>query len=391
MNLFRAFNMAMKSIFTNKMRSFLTMLGIIIGVSSVIILVTLIQGYTQKQMEQWYSMARDTISINVWDEQSDISQDLFEYCMGLSDYITAVTPNSQSWVNNIKYKSKSLEDTTLYFGNEQYSDTMGYEIIAGRDISYADVKNRIKVVILGERVRKELFGLESAVGKVMKIMGEDVTVIGVYEAKMGGARWSQDDMMVMPYTLMRTFSQSTTINGYIAKAKDGEATNTAIGLIKTFLAGKFAQEWFYNVYSQNEWQDEMSESTKMMSMVVGGIAGISLMVGGIGIMNIMLVSVTERTREIGIRTAIGARRIDIISQFLIEAATVSAFGGLLGIAVGTIGSVLAGAALIKTILIPSPLIMIGAFLFSAVLGIFFGFYPANKASKLHPIEALRNQ
>jgi len=383
--------MAMKSIFTNKMRSFLTMLGIIIGVSSVIILVTLIQGYTQKQMEQWYSMARDTISINVWDEQSDISQDLFEYCMGLSEYITAVTPNSQSWVNNIKYRSKSIEDTTLYFGNEQYSDTMGYEIIAGRDISYADVKNRIKVVILGERVRKELFGLESAVGKVMKIMGEEVTVIGVYEAKMEGARWSQDDMMVMPYTLMRTFSQSTTINGYIAKAKDGEATNTAIGLIKTFLAGKFAQEWFYNVYSQNEWQDEMSESTKMMSMVVGGIASISLMVGGIGIMNIMLVSVTERTREIGIRTAIGARRIDIISQFLIEAATVSAFGGLLGIGVGTIGSVLAGAALIKTVLIPSPLIMMGAFLFSAILGIFFGFYPANKASKLHPIEALRNQ
>jgi len=383
--------MAMKSIFTNKMRSFLTMLGIIIGVSSVIILVTLIQGYTQKQMEQWYSMARDTISINVWDEQTDISQDLFEYCRGLSDYITAVTPNSQSWVNNIKYRSKSIEDTPLYFGNEQYSDTMGYEIIAGRDISYADVKNRIKVVILGERVRKELFGLESAVGKVMKIMGEDVTVIGIYEAKMEGARWSQDDMMVMPYTLMRTFSQSTTINGYIAKAKDGEATNTAIGLIKTFLAGKFAQEWFYNVYSQNEWQDEMSESTKMMSMVVGGIASISLMVGGIGIMNIMLVSVTERTREIGIRTAIGARRIDIISQFLIEAATVSAFGGLLGIGVGTIGSVLAGAALIKTVLIPSPLIMIGAFLFSAILGIFFGFYPANKASKLHPIEALRNQ
>ena len=391
MNFFRAFNMAMKSIFTNKMRSFLTMLGIIIGVSSVIILVTLIQGYTQKQMEQWYSMARDTISINVWDEQSDISQDLFEYCMGLSDYITAVTPNSQSWVNNIKYKSKAIEDTTLYFGNEQYSDTMGYKIIAGRDISYSDVKNRIKVVLLGERVRKELFGLESAVGKVMKIMGEDVTVIGVYEAKMNGARWSTDDMMVMPYTLMRTFSQSTTINGYIAKAKDGEATDTAIGLIKTFLAGKFAQEWYYNVYSQNEWQDEMSESTRMMSMVVGGIAGISLMVGGIGIMNIMLVSVTERTREIGIRTAIGARRMDIITQFLIEAATVSAFGGLLGIGVGTIGSILAGAALIKTILIPSPLIMMGAFLFSAILGIFFGFYPANKASKLHPIEALRNQ
>lgn len=391
MNFFRAFNMAMKSIFTNKLRSFLTMLGIIIGVSSVIILVTLIQGYTQKQMEQWYSMARNTISINIWSESSDISQELFDYCLGLSDQITSVTPNSQTWVNNVKYLSKSIDDTTLYYGNEQYSDTMGYKIVSGRDISYSDVKNRVKVVLLGERVRKELFGLENAVGKTIKIMGEDVIVIGVYEAKAEGARWSQDDMIVMPYTLMRTFSPSNTISGYIAKAKDGETTDQAIELISAFLATKFTQNWYYNVYSQNQWQDEMSEQTKMMSLVVGGIAGISLMVGGIGIMNIMLVSVTERTREIGIRTAIGAKRLDIITQFLIEAATVSAFGGFLGIVVGTLGSIVAGAALIKTILIPSPLIMAGAFLFSAVLGIFFGFYPANKASRLHPIEALRSQ
>jgi putative ABC transport system permease protein len=135
----------------------------------------------------------------------------------------------------------------------------------------------------------------------------------------------------------------------------------------------------------------LTGTTTLMTGLLGAVAAVSLLVGGIGIMNIMLVSVTERTREIGIRTAIGARRMDIITQFLIEAATVSAFGGLLGIGVGTIGSILAGAALIKTILIPSPLIMMGAFLFSAILGIFFGFYPANKASKLHPIEALRNQ
>lgn len=387
----RTFTMAMKSIFSNKMRSFLTMLGIIIGVSSVIILVTLISGYTQKQMEQFYSMAQDTISINVWDENANISADLFEYCLGLSDYIEAVTPSSQTMVNRVKFRSKSLDDTTVYFGNDQYSDCMGYKIVAGRDLSYADIKNRVKVAIIGERIRKELFGLEDAVGKSIKIMGEDVIVIGIYEAKSDGARWSMDDLMVMPYTLMRTFSSSSAINGYIAKAKDSDSTETAIALIKTFLQSKFSQEWFYNVYSQNEWRDQMSESTKMMSMVVGGIAGISLMVGGIGIMNIMLVSVTERTREIGIRTAIGARRKDIIAQFLIEAATVSAFGGLLGIGVGTLGSIVAGAALLKVILIPSPLIMLGAFLFSAVLGVFFGFYPANKASKMHPIEALRSQ
>ncbi len=391
MSMLRTFTMAMKSIFSNKMRSFLTMLGIIIGVSSVIILVTLISGYTQKQMEQFYSMAQDTISINVWDENANISADLFEYCLGLSDYIEAVTPSSQTMVNRVKFRSKSLDDTTVYFGNDQYSDCMGYKIVAGRDLSYADIKNRVKVAIIGERIRKELFGLEDAVGKSIKIMGEDVIVIGIYEAKSDGARWSMDDLMVMPYTLMRTFSSSSAINGYIAKAKDSDSTETAIALIKTFLQSKFSQEWFYNVYSQNEWRDQMSESTKMMSMVVGGIAGISLMVGGIGIMNIMLVSVTERTREIGIRTAIGARRKDIIAQFLIEAATVSAFGGLLGIGVGTLGSIVAGAALLKVILIPSPLIMLGAFLFSAVLGVFFGFYPANKASKMHPIEALRSQ
>lgn len=383
--------MAMKSIFTNKMRSFLTMLGIIIGVSSVIILVTLIQGYTAKQMETWYMMARNTISINIWSDNLNISDELFEYTSGLSEHITSITPNSQTWSNNIKYRSKSIDDTTLHYGNEQFTNTMGYDIESGRDISFADVKNRVKVVLLGERVRQELFGLENAIGKTMKIMGEEVTVIGVYKARANGERWSHDDMMVMPYTLMRTFSPYDSINGYIAQAKDNESTEKAIELIRAFLATKFNQDWYYNVYSQNEWQDEMSEQTKMISMIVGGIAGISLMVGGIGIMNIMLVSVTERTREIGIRTAIGAKRLDIIIQFLIEAATVSAFGGFLGILMGVFGSALAGAALIQRVLIPSPVIMTGAFLFSAILGIFFGFYPANKASKLHPIEALRAQ
>lgn len=387
----RAFNLAMKSIFTNKMRSFLTMLGIIIGVSSVIILVTLIQGYTAKQMETWYMMARNTISINIWSDNLNISDELFEYTSGLSEHITSITPNSQTWSNNIKYRSKSIDDTTLHYGNEQFTDTMGYDIESGRDISFADVKNRVKVVLLGERVRQELFGLENAIGKTMKIMGEEVTVIGVYKARANGERWSHDDMMVMPYTLMRTFSPYDSINGYIAQAKDNESTEKAIELIRAFLATKFNQDWYYNVYSQNEWQDEMSKQTKMISLIVGGIAGISLMVGGIGIMNIMLVSVTERTREIGIRTAIGAKRLDIIIQFLIEAATVSAFGGFLGILMGVFGSALAGAALIQRVLIPSPVIMTGAFLFSAILGIFFGFYPANKASKLHPIEALRAQ
>ncbi|MEG2939407.1 MAG: FtsX-like permease family protein, partial [Oscillospiraceae bacterium] len=150
-------------------------------------------------------------------------------------------------------------------------------------------------------------------------------------------------------------------------------------------------EWDYNVYSDNSWMEQVKQSSKMMTLLVGGIAAISLLVGGIGIMNIMLVTVAERTREIGIRMAIGAKRRDIITQFLIESATISACGGLVGLAFGFAGSALLSAAIVKTVYTPDLVTSLVAFFFSVILGVFFGFYPANKASKMQPVDALRNQ
>lgn len=389
MNPLRTVSMALKSIFSNKTRSFLTMLGIIIGVSSVIILVTIIDGANKKQMETWYANSQNTINAYYYQQNLDLTDELYNYCLSLSEYVSGVTPSAET-SSSVKYRSKNLSDVPVYFGNDKYSVCSGYEIANGRDISYSDIKNRIHVVVIGERVRNELFGLENPVGKVMKIKGRNFTVIGVYKARSGGAQWSKDDMALIPYTLKRELTQDSKINEFLIKARDTKTTEIAVEKIQEFLDSKINSYYGYgNAYTQNEWINQMNESTKMLSMVVGGIAGISLLVGGIGIMNIMLVSVTERTKEIGIRTAIGARRRDIILQFLTEAGVVSGCGGLLGIGIGILGSALGSAAIIKMVVMPSPAIMIFAFLFSMILGIFFGFYPANKASKLQPVEALR--
>jgi len=389
MNLYQPFLMAFKSILNSKVRSFLTMLGIIIGVSSVITLVSVIQGTQKTVMEQFEKMGTNKINVNYWSRSIDITDELYEFCTGLSEYVDGVTPNQQMNYQ-VRYKNKTLE-TIVYFGNDNFDVCNNNVVVKGRKMSYADVKGRVKVAVIGERARKELFGFVDPVGKTLKVQGQEFTVIGVYEEKFEGSQWSQDDMILIPYTLLGTMTGSKSINSFTVKAKNSAATETAIEKITEFLRPKFREEWDFNVYSENQWMEQNNESARMLSIVVGGIAGISLLVGGIGIMNIMLVSVSERTREIGIRMAIGAQRRDIILQFLIEAGTVSACGGVLGIAFGIFGSALLGAFALKDLIIPSPTIITGAFLFSVALGVFFGFYPANKASKLQPIEALRAQ
>ncbi|MDP4110337.1 MAG: ABC transporter permease, partial [Bacillota bacterium] len=324
-----------------------------------------------------------------WSDSINITDDLYAYCKGLSDYVDGVTPN-QSSQYKVRYRSKVL-DTNVFFGNDNYDVCNKNKVVSGRGLSYTDIKSHLKVTVIGERVKKELFGFENPVGKVLRINGDEFTVIGVYEEKFDGAQWSQDDMTLVPYTLLGPMTGSKSVNNFTVKAKNSAATKKAIEKIKEFMKPKFKNEYDYSVYSDNQWMEENNKFTQMLSLVVGGIAGISLLVGGIGIMNIMLVSVSERTREIGIRMAIGAQRRDIIVQFLIEAGTVSACGGVLGIGFGVFGSSLLGAFALKQLVFPSATIIIGAFIFSVALGVFFGFYPANKASKLQPIEALRAQ
>ena len=409
MTIFRTAKMAFKSILHNKMRSFLTMLGIIIGVCSVITLVSVIQGVQRQTMEAYSKMGTNIITAyyGTWssgytDENGnyvesasrtiDLTDAFFNECARLSEYIMGVT-DSQSGNASAKYKSKTLANAITYAASDTFDICLNLELAAGRSVSYSDVRNKTHVCTLGSYTAKEFFGLEDPLGKQIKINGNYFTVIGVYKSKYNNLEYSQDNMIAVPRTCARAvgLQQDRSSGNFTVKCRDVEATKKAMYFLSTWLQEQLPPNNSYSgVYSDNSWQKQEEETLNMYTYVVGGIAGISLLVGGIGIMNIMLVSVAERTREIGIRMSIGARRRDIITQFLIEASVISACGGVIGILLGALGSAMLSSAIFRRVYLPSPFIAVGAFAFSVALGIFFGFYPANKASKMQPVEALRN-
>ena len=279
----------------------------------------------------------------------------------------------------------------LRFGSDQYSVCNNFKIAAGRDLSKIDIRNYNQVCVLGARAAQNFFNYADPVGQVMQVNGIPFTVVGVYGEKDPDSAWSMDNIIVFPYTTSRILSPGMEMSQFVVKAASNKAAVEATSRISGFLTGLTSNGqsgWGY-AQSNNQWQQSQNEYTTMLSMVLGGIAAISLLVGGIGIMNIMLVTVTERTREIGIRRAIGAERSSIVTQFLIEAAMICGMGGIIGIAIGTVGTRIAGKLLIRIDIWPSIGITLGAFLLSVALGILFGIYPAAKASKLQPVEALR--
>ncbi|MDD6316206.1 MAG: ABC transporter permease [Clostridia bacterium] len=394
MTVFRTTKMAFKSILHNKMRSFLTMLGIIIGVCSVITLVSVIQGAQRKTMEAYSKMGTNLISVyyGSWGaSQKDITEDFFEKCTQLNDYILGVTSSSSRNLT-AKYKSKTLADSQVYLASDTFDICMNTTLAAGRTIGYSDIKNRVKVCVLGSYTAKEFFGLENPIGKQIKLNGIYYTVIGTYQSQYDNNQYSRDNMIAVPRTCARSLGfGSSSDNDFTVKCRDKDSTQMAMYYLNDWLKTRLPQNSsYFGVYSDNSWMEQEENSLDMFTWVVAGIAGISLLVGGIGIMNIMLVSVAERTREIGIRMSIGARRRDIITQFLIEASVLSACGGVIGILIGALGSAMLSSVIFQEVYLPSPFITLVAFAFSVVLGIFFGFYPANKASKMQPVEALRN-
>jgi len=396
-NLKQSFKMAIKSIWSKKARSVLTMLGIIIGVAAVVIMVSIVQG-SNKQMQEYYeSMGTNKIEVYAYQwNGKDVSDELYDYCLSLSDLVMGVTPQGYYWAQNgIKYGTTTTNNMEygspqIYLGSDQYAVCNNFTIAKGRDIAYLDVQNYNQVIVLGARVAEFLFPYRDPIGETVNIDGHKFEVIGVYAAKDPDSDWSMDNMAVVPYSLNRLLNKSITFENFIVKAVSKEATTKAITMLDSFLSTVIdSNNGYYSVYSQNEWMESDQSYTNMLSLVVGGIAGISLLVGGIGIMNIMLVTVTERTREIGIRMAIGASRASIILQFLIEAAVICAVGGILGLAVSVLGTLVAGKLIMDMVLTPGVGMTIGAVGFSVVLGIVFGLYPAIKASSMQPVEALR--
>ncbi len=392
MNLLQAFRMSLKAIMGKKARSFLTMLGIIIGVAAVEVLISLTQAQNEKNMEWIRQMGTNIVEVyaDSWSNPK-IAAELQQYCATeLTDVAIGITPNSTKWGSRLLYQAKTLQEVNISFGSAEFSLCKNYEIESGRDLSYLDIKRNTRVVVLGSRVKEQLFNYANPVGEWVRINGEQFLVIGVYKERQDNAQYSVDDMAVVPYTQSRSIAKDLRMDQYSIKARDAEATKEITERLKKFLATKYKDEYRYNVYSANESAEQIDEMNRGNTLMLGGIAGISLIVGGIGIMNIMLVTVTERTREIGIRKAIGAERRSIILQFLMEASVLSLMGGIIGVIVGFLITLFWGKVAYDTIVLPQVPITIGALVFSVVLGIGFGLYPAAKASALQPVVALRN-
>jgi putative ABC transport system permease protein len=271
-----------------------------------------------------------------------------------------------------------------------YMDITNLTISSGRVISKIDLENNSKVCLLGNDMAETLFNLSNPVGQSIKIDGDNYTVIGVLTAVGSSMGSNVDDMIIIPFTTAKYLGSDTSINDLYIKISDENKADSTETLIEEYIESNLGITTdYFSVSSQDSMLDTMDNINNTLSLLLGGIASISLIVGGIGVMNVMLVSVTERTKEIGIRKALGAKRIDILMQFFIEALVLCILGGLVGIAVGLAGGTILGK--MGYTFIPSIGIVSVAFLSSVLIGTIFGIFPANKASKLNPIDALHTQ
>lgn len=390
---FSSVKMAWESIKSNKMRSFLTMLGIIIGVGAVIILVSLMQGLTSEVTSMFESMGTTGVTVSAhysFDTRSFSYDDIEELMWENSDDIVGFLPTASTSAV-LKYGGNNTT-TTVNGVNEYYSSYNDVTTQLGRFINKIDLDNCSKVAVIGEYNAIECFGtVEDAIGKSIKINGMPFTVVGVSERRSDDvSQYGSDDVCFIPYTAAKRFLRLENLTSFTLAAKDTETVDKVTEIAEAFMYGIYGDEDDYTVTSLQEILEEYNDMMGMMSAMLGGIAGISLLVAGIGIMNIMLVSVTERTREIGIRKSIGAKRSSILIQFVVEAIILSLMGGIVGIIFGGTAGFLIGK-LIGITAIPTLSIILVALGFSSAVGLFFGYNPARKASKLNPIDALRSE
>ena len=376
------------------MRSFLTMLGIIIGVASVIILVSLVNAYMSYMTESFASLGTNQISVNMINlsSRSVSVEEMYEFYEEHTDLFDHMTP-MVSVSTTVKHSSDTMSSTSVSGVSEDYLAIKDYDLVQGRNIQYSDITSRQKVCVIGYYVASELYGSpEKAIDETIKIGGYAYRVVGVVERQDeddledGGT----DDFVWLPYSCAVKMARNANINNYTFTIMDLTTASEATALIENFLYETFKDDDLYNVTAMSEMLDSLNSMIAMVSAGLGGIAGISLLVAGVGVMNIMLVSVTERTHEIGIRKALGARKSVILQQFVIEAAVQSAMGGIIGIIIGSIATTTVGklAGLNAT---PTPMAVIVSFSVSVAIGLFFGYMPARRAASLNPIDALRSE
>ena len=413
MNLARTVRTALTALTTNKMRSALTVLGIIIGVAAVISLMSIGEGSEAAITSNIESLGTNLLFVRagassqgaVRGAQGSAATLTLEDANALADpnlapSVSAVAPQVQTFAQVVAGRENTF--TQILGVTPEYLSVRNYQVADGAFISDAQVQARSTVVVLGSSVAETLFGQTSPIGQYIKINGRQFKVIGVLQSKGGTGFGSQDDVVMAPLTTVqyRLASERTTSGGknvqtINVQVVSADQTDAAIQQITSILEQRHhitTGEDDFTITSQQETIDTLKESTQVWVILLGAIAGISLLVGGIGIMNIMLVSVTERTREIGIRKALGAKRRDILLQFLIEAALMSLIGGAIGVLVGWgISTLLSGMSLggttIETVMsVNIPILAVSV---AAAVGIVFGLYPAYRAARLNPIEALR--
>lgn len=390
MNLLQSIKMAWKSIIGTKVRSLLTMLGIIIGVSSVIVLVSVGQGTTSQITAQLEGLGTDLLTVNIMGRGNTTSLSLDE-AMELGE-IAGVKAVSPVISDSVTVKKGTTNDSVSVEGIvPSYEEVKDFHVQSGRFIIDLDNEFRIKAALIGTEAAQTFFGSEDPVGQTIQLNGTSFQIVGLLESKGSSLTASNDNKILIPITTAERILRNGGIRSITVQANDSKQISTVKSSVEAALDKKFQNaDNSYSIFNSQDMLDTVNSTTQTLSLALGGIAGISLLVGGIGIMNIMLVSVSERTREIGIRKAIGAKRMNILLQFMVESTFLSGFGGLAGIGLGYGLSALIGHYTSLTTTVPYSIVLI-SFLFSLFIGIIFGVIPANQAAKLRPIHALRTE
>ncbi|MFC3929051.1 ABC transporter permease [Streptococcus caprae] len=406
---------AISSIMGHKMRAFLTMLGIIIGVASVVVIMALGQGMTSQVTDMFSADQQD---VQVYFESND-TQDSQEssgitFGYGYTEEVATAPKMQEEWLqkvveevdgvegyfgtNNttgtVEYDRKKAESVNITGINKTYFSVKNYKILAGRKFNDQDYANFSRVIMLDTKLAVKLFGSdEASLNKVVTVGSKSYLVVGVYEDPNAGTAMygmaSEGNAIMTNTQLAAEYNMDELSSVYLHIAdvsKSAEIASSATAVL-TQLSG--SKDGHYTSFDMTKMIEEINSAYGIMTAVIGAIAGISLLVGGIGVMNIMLVSVTERTREIGLRKALGATRRNILTQFLIESMVLTLIGGLIGLAIAFGLTIVLGNSFPDMKMVIMPQVAIGSLIFSAVIGIIFGILPANKASKLNPIEALR--
>ena len=396
--IYDTFRQALQNVWSNKFRTFLTMLGIIIGEMAVIVIVGLGNGMTTAMKDSFSSIGTNLITITIMGhgQRTAAVEDVVAIAENNPEYFSAISP-MVSITGSVKVGSDTYSRTSVNGVSEDYLSIDNYTVAEGRGLLYVDLMENKKVCVIGDYLNRVAYG-GNAVGQTIKIGADRFTIVGVLKAKVtdpSSQEGSEDDYVYVPYTTALRLSKQNTASSYIAVLADESKATQAKKVFEQGLYKIFNSDNGYFITSMSELLETMTQTINMVITVLTTIAGISLLVGGIGIMNIMMVSVAERTREIGIRKALGAKERVILLMFVVEAATTSALGGTLGIAIGYLISTALNMVLPMLVsdmnlsVQPSISSILVAFSISVGIGILFGYLPAKRAARLNPIEALR--